>query len=33
LEAAFSGQLTPQEALDQFATEGNKLIQEAMSAS
>jgi ABC-type glycerol-3-phosphate transport system substrate-binding protein len=32
LEAAFSGQLTPQEALDEFATEGNKLIEEAMSA-
>jgi multiple sugar transport system substrate-binding protein len=32
LEAAFSGQLTAQEALDEFATEGNKLIQEAMSA-
>jgi ABC-type glycerol-3-phosphate transport system substrate-binding protein len=31
LEAAFSGQLTPQEALDQFAAEGNKLIQEAMA--
>ncbi|MEZ4676689.1 MAG: extracellular solute-binding protein [Caldilineaceae bacterium] len=30
LEAAFSGQLTPQEALDQFAAESNKLIQEAM---
>jgi hypothetical protein len=24
--------LTPQEALDQFATEGNKLIEEAMAA-
>jgi multiple sugar transport system substrate-binding protein len=33
LEAAFSGQMTPKEALDQFAAEGNKLIQEAMSAS
>jgi multiple sugar transport system substrate-binding protein len=33
LEAAFSGQMSPQEALDQFAAEGNKLIQEAMSAS
>ena len=31
LEAALSGQLTPQEALDEFATEGNKLIQEAMA--
>jgi multiple sugar transport system substrate-binding protein len=32
LEAAFSGQLTAQEALDEFAAEGNKLIQEAMNA-
>ena len=32
LEAALSGQLTPQEALDEFATEGNKLIEEAMAA-
>lgn len=31
LEAAFSGQLTPQEALDEFAAEGNKLINEAMA--
>lgn len=31
LEAALSGQLTPQEALDEFAAEGNKLIQEAMA--
>lgn len=31
LEAALSGQLTPQEALDEFATESNKLIQEAMA--
>ena len=31
LEAAFSGQLTPKEALDEFAVEGNKLIQEAMA--
>jgi len=31
LEAAFSGQLTPQEALDEFAAEGNKLIEEAMA--
>lgn len=33
LEAAFSGQMTAKEALDQFAAEGNKLIQEAMSAT
>ena len=32
LEAAFSGQMSAQEALDQFAAEGNKLIQEAMEA-
>lgn len=31
LEAAFSGQLTPQQALDEFAAEGNKLIEEAMA--
>ncbi len=31
LEAAFSGQLTPQQALDEFAVEGNKLIAEAMA--
>ena len=31
LEAAFSGQLTAQEALDEFAAEGNKLIQESMA--
>lgn len=31
LEAAFAGQLTPQQALDEFATEGNKLIAEAMA--
>jgi len=31
LEAAFAEQLTPQEALDQFASEGNKLIKEAMA--
>jgi ABC-type glycerol-3-phosphate transport system substrate-binding protein len=31
LEAAFSGQLTPQQALDEFATEGNKLIEEAIA--
>jgi ABC-type glycerol-3-phosphate transport system substrate-binding protein len=31
LEAAFSGQLTAKEALDEFAAEGNKLIQEAMA--
>lgn len=31
LEAALSGQLTPQEALDEFAAEGNKLIKEAMA--
>ncbi len=31
LEAAFSGQLTPQEALDEFASEGNKLIAEAIA--
>jgi multiple sugar transport system substrate-binding protein len=30
LEAAFTGQLTPQEALDEFAAEGNRLIQEAI---
>ena len=33
LEAAFSGQMTPKEALDQFAAEGNKLIEEAMASS
>lgn len=33
LEAAFSGQMTPQEALDEFAAESNKLIEEAMAAS
>jgi ABC-type glycerol-3-phosphate transport system substrate-binding protein len=32
LEAAFSQQMTPQEALDQFALEGNQLIQDAMNA-
>jgi hypothetical protein len=32
LEAAFSGQMTPQEALDNFATESNKLIEEAIKA-
>ncbi|MBX3015971.1 MAG: extracellular solute-binding protein [Caldilineaceae bacterium] len=32
LEAAFSGQMTAQEALDQFALEGNELIQEALNA-
>jgi multiple sugar transport system substrate-binding protein len=32
LEAAFSGQLTPKEALDQFAAEGNQLIQDALNA-
>lgn len=32
LEAAFSGQLTAKEALDQFAEEGNALIQEALNA-
>lgn len=32
LEAAFSGQLTAKAALDEFAAEGNKLIQEAMNA-
>ena len=32
LEAAFSGQMTAQEALDQFAAEGNALIQEALNA-
>ena len=32
LEAAFSGQLSAKEALDEFAAEGNKLIQEAMEA-
>ncbi len=31
LEAAFSGQLSPQQALDEFAAEGNKLIEEAMA--
>lgn len=31
LEAALSGQLTPQQALDEFAAEGNKLIEEAMA--
>lgn len=31
LEAALSGQLTAQEALDRFAEEGNQLIQEAMA--
>lgn len=31
LEAALSRQLTPQEALDRFAEEGNKLIQEAIA--
>jgi multiple sugar transport system substrate-binding protein len=31
LEAAFSGQLTPQQALDEFAAAGNQLIQEAMA--
>lgn len=31
LEAAFSGQMTPQEALDDFAAEGNRLIQEAIA--
>ena len=31
LEAALSGQLTAQQALDEFATEGNKLIAEAMA--
>jgi multiple sugar transport system substrate-binding protein len=31
LEGALSGQLTAQEALDQFAAEGNKLIEEAMA--
>jgi multiple sugar transport system substrate-binding protein len=33
LEAAFSGQLTPQQALDEFAAEGNRLIQEAIADS
>jgi multiple sugar transport system substrate-binding protein len=33
LEAAFSGQLTPQQALDEFAAEGNQLIKEAMADS
>jgi ABC-type glycerol-3-phosphate transport system substrate-binding protein len=32
LEAAISGQLTPKEALDQFALEGNQLIQDALNA-
>lgn len=32
LEAAFSGQMTPKEALDQFAVEGNALIQDALNA-
>ncbi len=31
LEAALSLQLTPQQALDEFAVEGNKLIQEALA--
>jgi len=31
LEAALSGQLTPQQALDEFAAEGNKLIAEAIA--
>jgi multiple sugar transport system substrate-binding protein len=31
LEAAFSGQLTPKEALDQFAAEGNQLIADAIA--
>jgi multiple sugar transport system substrate-binding protein len=33
LEAAFSGQMTPKEALDEFAAESNKLIQEAIADS
>jgi multiple sugar transport system substrate-binding protein len=31
LEAAFSGQMSAQQALDEFAAEGNKLIEEAMA--
>ncbi len=31
LEAAFAGQLTPQQALDEFASESNKLIAEAIA--
>jgi len=31
LEAAFSGQKTPQQALDDFAAESNQLIEEAIA--
>ncbi len=31
LEAAFSGQKTPQQALDDLASEGNRLIEDAIA--